>query len=408
MKQIQIFFGISFFCLFAYAGLGQEKYFAKTQEVLEDSSSKTKSFSTQQERAPFLIQENQATSQGVLKKKSQERKALIQKYSKYVVRVVVDRRRERPQSGQGNGLGIPLPFDLGGGNQGDPAFFDLRLGPYSGVIVGEEGEILVSDTILGKWAGKERQGINSSVRALFVTLENGRTFEAKVLGRNQGLDLALLKIPADNLEALRFSSEKPPHFEEKRFRATPLSIVTKSMNPLRAGASHGVVSAGYRAQGKAFQLDADLGGSDLGGLIIEQGQGLVVGMVGMLDVRTMGQASGVAYGIYGDVCLEALAGLRRGDFMVKPPAPYLGIEVRPADSGTGGLEVQSVAPGSQAALANLQKGDLIEKADSQKLYEVEDLKQIVEMKEVGDQIDFEISREEEKIQLRVTLGSRDE
>jgi|GEM_PF-1216911 len=335
---------------------------------------------------------------GLANKLSLANAALAEQAAKHVVMVVVDRRRAKPSSG-GGGLADLIP-GLRGNN--DPLFKDLSIGPYSGVIVGANGEILISDGILGAF---NDSGADRAVRNIYVILNDGRTYSASVVGRDGGADLALLKIQETGLDALPLDSEVLISGEGK-LRGRSLTVVNRSFNPLRYGSTDGVCSAEFREGGRAFQLDARLGGCDMGGLIVDKASQKVVGIATMLRVDDVGQASGVSYGAHIANVKKSLVNLRNGEFSPKPPQPFLGVELEATESGIG-MKLTRIIPGSSADKAGLKVGDILIKANMVEVNTMIDLRRVLALLEVGDQLKMEVNRDGDLLNITATLGARD-
>ena len=305
---------------------------------------------------------------------------LGEEYSKYVVQVVVDRKRPK------------------GGNP----FFDLSTGPYSGVVVGADGEILICDTILGLFVDKEGKGLNRYISHLYVGLPDGQTFEAEVIGRNRQYDLALIKVDAKGLDFINFEDARPPQ------RGESINVITRSLNPRRYGLTTGICSAESREKGYAWQLDARIGACDLGGLVVSN-EGAPLGVVALFEVARVGQASGVAYGLLPGTINKALKSLRAGEFVKPPPKPFLGVGAGKAYVDKPGLKVGNVVAGSGAARAGIQENDLLLEAEEEPLNDASDLVRIISTKKVGETVKLKVQRGEEAVPFEViaTLSSRD-
>ena len=68
-----------------------------------------------------------------------------------------------------------------------------------------------------------------------------------------------------------------------------------------------------------------------------------------------------------------------------------------------GVYVASIVPGSRAELAEIQVQDIILEFDGNKITTIDELKQILQTKEVGDVVEVRIIRGSEKINLQVEL-----
>ena len=86
-------------------------------------------------------------------------------------------------------FGIPQGY----GEQGAPQKREQRSGG-SGVILSEDGYIVTNNHVV------------ENASKLRVKLNDGRTFDAKIIGRDPATDVALIKVEAENLPTLPFGS----------------------------------------------------------------------------------------------------------------------------------------------------------------------------------------------------------
>lgn len=98
-----------------------------------------------------------------------------------------------------------------------------------------------------------------------------------------------------------------------------------------------------------------------------------------------------------------------------PAQPYLGLQYEPitADlaeaedlAASEGVLVRAVAPGSPAAAAGIQAGDVIEKVNGQPLDAAHDLRERLRTFAPGDEINLAVQRGAQTLTLRATLGAR--
>jgi len=285
------------------------------------------------------------------------------------------------------------------GQGDDPIFFDTRIGPYTGVVVGADGEILVSDQMLGDFIEGRPAGISQALRQVYVVLPDGRTLVATVAGRNQETGLALLKIDAKGLEPVEFTKDTPKSAEL-------LTLVSRANHHIMHSVRGGVVSAVSRNGGDEFQFDARVGSCDLGSLVLNA-NGQPIGIMTSLDSRNVGKASGVAMAVYGSKSLDkALVSLRKGEFLQIPPQPFLGVAANPAYANRPGLKVGNITRGSAASLAGIRDGDVILEVEGKPMNRTADLVEIIRSKKVGDSLTIKLDREGEELEVTAILQAR--
>ncbi|MCA8918861.1 MAG: trypsin-like peptidase domain-containing protein [Planctomycetes bacterium] len=324
--------------------------------------------------------------------------ALAKYVSQYTVSVEIDYDREDVGSTQPSIPGIP---GMGGPDMSDP-FFRYDIGPFSGLVVGPN-HILISDRCLGDFS---EDGPSDAVQAITVTLPNGERWPARVLGRHQQIDMALLELDCvinetcPELDVLKF-----PNKRIELQRGEGVVVVGRGQNPLGTLVNDGIVSALERENNRAFQLDARIGNSTLGAPVVNT-KGELVGMVTLHNHATFGQASGVSYAAYIDEVQDAYEAMKEGKFIARPPSPFMGIGANKKWPDKPGLEIGNVVPGSGAEKAGLRVNDIILQVEGEDMNELEDLLKVIGESKVGDTLEVKMLRGEEEKTVKVTLGPR--
>lgn len=254
----------------------------------------------------------------------------------------------------------------------------------SGVIVREDGYIITSLHVV------------QNARSIKVTLKNGKTYEAQLIGKDRFSDLALLKILADHLPV-------PPFAASETLRVGDWVLAIGNQFGLEHTVTLGLVSGlGREAKGfvhsfgartgavRYIQTDASINPGSSGGPLVNL-KGEVVGINSFIrdDAQNIGFAipAELAYEI-----AQKLAGMGRIAY------PYIGIEMRediPAANSTEkkpGVEVTKIKLASPASSAGLEAGDIILQIDSLPVYKSDDVSKTVAQHAVGDTLQLKISR----------------
>ncbi|MCF6228893.1 MAG: S1C family serine protease [Planctomycetes bacterium] len=317
------------------------------------------------------------------------------KVASHIVSVEVDYDRDDVPAAQPSFPGLP------GNDEGDP-FFRYDIGPFTGLVVGAH-HILISDRCLGDFS---KDGASEAVLRITVTLPNGNRWPATVVGRHQQIDLALLEVDCDIIKDCPVMN--PVEFDaasEKLTTGQQIIVVGRGQNPLGTLVNDGIVSAIDRENGRAFQIDARIGNSTLGAPVVDR-SGDLIGMVTLHNHKRFGQASGVSYAAYMHEIRDAYELLKEGQFIERPPAPFMGVQAQKKYTDKPGLEVANVIEGTGAARAGLTIGDIILKVNDTDMVEMEDLLTIIQKAKVGDVLKVIVLRSEEQIELKITLGAR--
>jgi S1-C subfamily serine protease len=261
------------------------------------------------------------------------------------------------------------------------------------VIVSPEGLVVTAHHVL-EWD----EGVE-------VTLADGRTVAATLVGRDPGTDLALLRVGAGGLAAAAWST-------------APVKVGHLALAVSRSG-------QGARA---AFGIVTLVGGAwrtASGGHVdryLETDVGLHAGFSGSLLVDAAGAALGVnTAGLFRGAAvtipaptvervMQALAThgqVRRGYLGIGTMPVPLGPEREQALAQEAGLLVTSVQAGAPAHRAGLLLGDVLVSFDGHPLVRPRDLMACLDEEAVGRTVTLKLLRAGQPTELAVTVGSRD-
>jgi serine protease Do len=264
-------------------------------------------------------------------------------------------------------------------------------GPVSGFIVDADGTIVTSDFNVDEYAQK-----------ITVTLADGRSFEAKMTGRDAGRGLRLLKIDAKGLPVPGFVPKK-----EIRVGQWALAVgVGKSAKEPRL--SLGIVSADDRIQGRAIQIDAQTNPANYGGPVLDI-QGRVMGIITPLTAAgTRGGVvmsdTGVGFAAHAADLQRNLEEMKKGK-TIRPA--FLGIRFDPSQI-KGGARVIEVLADHGAEEAGIKADDIITEFNGEKIDHSFKLLHVIGRCQVGDEVKFTVKRGDETLELTATLGERPE
>ncbi len=260
----------------------------------------------------------------------------------------------------------------------------------SGVIMSEDGYVLTNYHII--------EGAES---AWVYPLTGEMGYEARLVGYADEMDLAVLKVDAQDLTPAEFGSS----------RALSVGDVTYALgNPmgyLYGSLTDGIVSALGRSitmgnyQVALIQTSAPLNtGSSGGALLNDRGQ-----VIGITAAKVTSSNGVVAEGLGLAIPISEVRGcvnsiLAHGRVVT----PRIGILCMTAEvEGTFGILVDSVDDGGPAQQAGVRAGDLITQADGRTVTSVEELKDVFYDAGVGGSVTLSILRGEETLTVLVEL-----
>jgi serine protease Do len=298
-------------------------------------------------------------------------------------------------SDQGPVQMMPFPFGgMGGGmQQQHPQAVEAR---GSGFIINANGTIVTNNHVV------------KDAKSVSVTLSDGTTLPAHIVGRDPRTDLAVLKVDA----------KKPlPYIQlgdSAKVRVGEWVVAMGNPFGLGGTVTAGIVSAKGRDIGEGpydqfIQIDAPINQGNSGGPLFTQ-DGKVVG-VNSAILSPNGGSIGIGFAIPSNVVKTVTAQLERSGHVTRG---YLGVATQPVSEqmakalrlpDDGGALVASVSNDGPAAKAGLQPGDVIQSINGAKVATPRDLAVDVAAVKPGDTAKLDILRNGEQQSVSVTLAS---
>jgi serine protease Do len=304
------------------------------------------------------------------------------------------RRFGFPDSGQG-GQGQP-------GQQGGPRTRETgSLG--SGFIISPDGYIVTNNHLIQSATG------NGTVDEITVTMTNRKEYPAKIIGRDSASDLALLKIEGQNLPYVNWG-------DSQHARVGDWVLAIGNPYGLGGTVTAGIISALHRgitgagAYDRYIQTDASINMGNSGGPMFDL-NGNVIGINSAL-ISPTGASVGIGLAIPAELAKPVIDSLRRGQ---RPERGYLGVGLQPLDENIAeslglpkdrGEIVRSVQPGTPAAKAGLQQGDVIVRVNGRDVNPDQTVSYIVANSSVGTRVPLEIIRGGRRQTVNVQVGQR--
>ncbi len=267
----------------------------------------------------------------------------------------------------------------------------------SGLIIDDKGYIVTNDHVV--------EGATS----IQVVFSDGTKADAKLIGADPLADLAVIKVDTAVPAAAPFG-------DSASLQPGQIAIAIGSpLGDFRGTVTMGVVSALNRTVGRQqglIQTDAAINNGNSGGPLINT-LGQVIG-INTLVVRSTNEgnvAEGLGFAIPSNLVREIVTQLiAKG----RVDRAYIGISYQPVDplstSGlnlntTYGVVITQVEPGTPAARAGLQEGDVLLAFDGQRL-DQDALTTMLLKRKAGETITLTILRDGKQSDVQVTLVAR--
>jgi serine protease Do len=261
-------------------------------------------------------------------------------------------------------------------NPRDEAVVQNSLG--SGVIVTDEGHIITNNHVVDQ------------VDEIEVQLSDGRTKKARVIGADAQADLAVLKIDDPAVKPLKLA-------DSDSVQAGDFVLAIGNPFGFEETVTDGIISSKgrpNRTDGFAdlLQTNAAINPGNSGGPLINL-RGEIVGINTAIISRS-GGSQGIGFAIPSNTVRNALESLLKQGRIIRG---YLGIQARQPQSDqpntdAEGVVVDDVVPGSPAAQAQLQKGDIIRKFNGRAVKSFPELRSLISQVELNKNVDLEVVR----------------
>ena len=276
----------------------------------------------------------------------------------------------------------------------------------SGIIIRSSGYILTNNHVVAAAAN------GGSVH---VTLNDGKTVAATIVGTDPSIDLAVLRVTGlSDLRAATFAdSSKLRVGQAVMAIGAPLGlantvtqgIVSTLNRPVRTGDSNS-----SQAVFDAVQTDAAINPGNSGGALVDLA-GRVVGINSAI-ASTGGSAGGQAGNIGVGFAIPSNTAVRVTDQLIstgKATHAQMGVSVADAPNSTDGAPglgatIQAVTGGGPAAKGGLRAGDVVTKVDDRRVTDRDSLIVAIRSHEPGSTVTLTVTRGGSTTTVRVTLA----
>jgi S1-C subfamily serine protease len=287
----------------------------------------------------------------------------------------------------------------------------------SGFVIDKDGTILTNAHVI------------NGASKVTVQFANKQQVDAKVLGKDESTDLALLKVDPTNLKLVPLALGT-----SKTVQVGDPAVAIGNPFGLERTLTTGVISAVHRPIqapngfqiDDAIQTDAPINPGNSGGPLIDA-TGRVIGINSQIETGGSGNGSvGIGFAVPIDTAKRYIPQLKKEG---RVDRGYLGVSTTTIDKSLQGLNlprdhgalVQSVTPGSPADKAGIRAGDIsatldgqdiqlggdiITEVDGKAINSNEDLTEAIAGRKQGDKVKVKIVRGDKEKTVEVTLGDR--
>ena len=265
----------------------------------------------------------------------------------------------------------------------------------SGVIIDSESGYVVTNHHVIENADQIR-----------VRLDDGRSFEAKVVGADPEADVAVIQIPAKGLKAINIG-------DSDTLRVGDFVVAIGNPFGLSQTATFGIVSAlgrsglGIEDYEDFIQTDASINQGNSGGALVNL-RGELIGVNTAILARGGGNV-GIGFAIPVNMVVSLTAQIiefgevRRGRLgvhiqdLTPELAQAFGIE-----TGSGAL-ISKVMPDSAAQAADLREGDVITMVDGRAIKGAAELRNVIGLARADEEIELTYIRDRKSVNKKIRI-----
>ncbi|WP_374088731.1 DegQ family serine endoprotease [Methylomicrobium lacus] len=266
----------------------------------------------------------------------------------------------------------------------------------SGVIIdSDKGYVLTNNHVIDK-ADK-----------IMVTLSDGRQLDAHLVGADPEADVAVIQIPDDNLTEL-------PMADSSQLKVGDFVVAIGNPFGLGQTVTSGIISAlgrsglGIEGYEDFIQTDASINPGNSGGALVNL-NGEFIGMNTAILAPSGGNV-GIGFAIPSNMVASIKDSLvkhgevRRG--LLGVTTQDLTPDLVSAFNLTNrqGAVISRIESNSPAAKAGLEPGDVIVAANGKSIKNSHDIRNIVGLLQIGEQVNLEFYRGNERKQVTATIG----
>ncbi|MBS0289883.1 MAG: Do family serine endopeptidase [Proteobacteria bacterium] len=366
-------------------------------------ASSTQNSATQNSATQNSATQNSATQNAATQNTLPNFNLIVDRAGKSVVNITTfdkDAKKLVPDDVRGDLEGTPLMEVLKQmfGDKLEENLSGKGKGLGSGTIISPDGYIVTNYHVI------------DGADEIYVRLQDRREFTAKVMGKDTGTDLVLLKIDANNLPYLKYA-------DSNLVRVGEWVLAIGSPYGFENTLTVGVVSATGRSLGAEryvpfIQTDAAINPGNSGGPLLNI-QGEMIGINSQIITETGGFA-GLSFAVPSNVVQAVVMQLQKTGTVSRG---WLGLAFQDLNKdlaesfglqNTKGALISKVMPNSPAAKAGMHEGDIITQFNGKEVEKSTDLPPMVGLLPLNTIVPIKVFRDAKAIDLSLVLSKHDD
>ncbi|MEZ6136301.1 MAG: trypsin-like peptidase domain-containing protein [Pirellulaceae bacterium] len=291
----------------------------------------------------------------------------------------------------------------------------VREGSGSGFVLDRNGMIITNHHVI------------DGAREISVSLYDGRTLPAVLVGQDPDTDIAILKIdaPPEQLEPVTWGNSQQLRVGQRIYAiGNPFGLERTMSTGMISSLNRQIPSSENRTMRALIQIDAALNQGNSGGPLLNT-RGELIGMNTAI-MSNNGDSAGVGFAIASSTLQRIVPQLIKNGRVIRPT---IGItRVYETDEGLLIVSLASGGPAEQAGLQGFQlvtttrqqgiyryeqtsidtsSADLIKSLDGQPISTADDLLAAIENRRPGERVNLKVMRKGVEMEVAIVLGQTD-
>lgn len=277
----------------------------------------------------------------------------------------------------------------------------------SGIIISDDGYILTNNHVVSSSESESYYQVSEATKITVTLFDDETTYDAQIVGTDEETDLAVIKIDKTGLTKAEFA-------DSDSIKVGEFAMAVGSPLGLQSSVTCGIVSAVNRevtdSDGKTYtliQTDAAINAGNSGGALVNS-EGKVIGVntLKLTGENVEGMGFAIPINSTTDITSQLIE-------YSKVRRPYIGITGMELDAQTAqannlveGIYVKDVENFSAAEKAGIKIGDVIIEADGKAVKTMDELNEVKNSHNIGDEMKIKINRDGQEKELTLTLGEQ--
>lgn len=277
----------------------------------------------------------------------------------------------------------------------------------SGIIISNDGYILTNNHIINSSDSSVYYEVSKATK-VYVYLYNDETpYEATIVGTDEETDLAVIKIEKADLTPAELGDSNSVKIGEFAMAiGNPLGMQSSVTSGIVSAVNRNVTSEDGTTY-NLIQTDAAINSGNSGGALINA-EGKVIG-INTLKLSGSG-IEGMGFAIPINDTIDIYKQLIEKGKVLRPYIGIGGVELNEVSAKhydlPTGIYIKEINSNSPASSSDLKTGDVITAIDGIEVSTMDELNDIKNKKNIGDEITLDVYRNKETKQIKIKLGEK--